>query len=356
MVGFTGWISIIWTSCVRVPHGQLDRRTIRAIRSIRIACVEAIGIPSFGPSTRGRKPAERRLAAPDGGGKGWTVIVDSHVHVIAPDLERYPFTPRPLSGQWYLDAPCSAEALAAAMDGSGVDHAVLVQAVGAYSFDNAYAADAARARPGRFVSAACIDPRGPAPRAEIDRWIRDRGMQGLRVFAVSRGDSWLADPETYGIWEHALSLGAHLIVTIMNHQMPELVSFLEAFRDAPVSLDHCGFPDPAKPEPLFALARFPKLHLKVSTHVLDAGVEHDGEPQPFVARLAAEFGGERMMWGSDFCQTHDSSYAELVALGRRSFEGLKEREREACLGGTAARIWSLDVRRGEPIRPAAAPG
>lgn len=269
------------------------------------------------------------------------MIVDSHVHVIASDQARYPFTPRSLSGQWYLDAPCSAQRFEAEMAAAGVDRAVLVQAVGAYSFDNAYAADSAAARPEKFFSAACVDPMGAAPRAEIDRWIGDRGMQGLRIFAVSRGTSWLGDPATFPLWEHALALGAHLIVTIMGpHQLPELVRFLDAFRDAPISLDHCGFPSAARPESFLVLVRFPNLHLKVTTHVIDAGIEHDGEPDPFIGRIAREFGAERMMWGSDFSQTHDRSYAELVALGRRAFSGLSEREREACLGGTAARLFS----------------
>jgi len=269
------------------------------------------------------------------------LIVDTHVHVIASDRARYPFTPRPLSGEWYLEAPCSSERFGEEMKGAGVDRAVLVQAVGAYSFDNAYAADSARAQPGRFVSAACIDPQGADPRAAIDHWIGERGMQGLRIFAVSRERSWLADPGTFALWEHALALGARLIVTVMQHQMTELTAFLEAFADVPISLDHCAFPDAAHPEPLFALARFPKLHLKVSTHVIDAGAEHAGEPQPFVARLASVFGAERLMWGSDFSQTHDRRYAELVALGRRAAEGLSSRDRASFLGGTAARIWDL---------------
>lgn len=274
------------------------------------------------------------------------MIVDSHVHVIADDHVRYPFTPRALSGQWYLDAPCSAERFEREMAAAGVDRAVLVQAVGAYSFDNAYAADAAAARPARFLSAACIDPTGPAPRAEIERWIGERGMQGLRIFAVSRTTSWLGDSETFALWERALELGAHLIVTIMGpHQLPELIRFLDAFRDVPISLDHCGFPSAAEPESLFALARYPKLHLKVTTHVIDSGAEHHGEPEPFVAQIARVFGAERMMWGSDFSQTHDRSYGELVALGRRAFAGLPARDREACLGGTAARLWSIEPAR-----------
>lgn len=272
------------------------------------------------------------------------MIVDSHVHVIAPDLERYPFTPRALSGQWYIDAPCSAEELLTLMDATGVDRAILVQAVGAYSFENAYAADAAQARLDRFASAACIDPLAEKPFEALEYWIGERRMQGLRIFAVSRTDeTWLADLSTFPVWERALELGAHLIVTIMNHQLPSLHRFLDAFRDAPISLDHCAFPDPAAPASLFDLARYPNLHLKVTTHVLDAAIEHEGEALPFVERLVETFGAERLMWGSDFCQTYDRSYAELVALAHRAFDGLPEKERAACLGGTAAGLWSLEA-------------
>jgi predicted TIM-barrel fold metal-dependent hydrolase len=274
------------------------------------------------------------------------VIVDSHVHVIAPDLARYPFTPRPLSGQWYVDAPCSAEEFVAAMDASGVGRAVLVQAVGAYSFDNAYAADAAAADPAHFWSAACIDPVAEDALRAVDHWIGERGMQGLRIFAVSRTDeTWLAEKRTFAVWERALDLGAHLIVTIMNHQLPHLHRFLEAFPDATLSLDHCAFPDPAAPATLFELARYPNLHMKVTTHLIDAATEHAGDPATFMARLVEVFGAERLMWGSDFCQTHDRPYAALVALAHRAFDGLPPAARDAILGGTAARLFERAGRR-----------
>ncbi len=38
---------------------------------------------------------------------------------------------------------------------------------------------------------------------------------------------------------------------------------------------------------------------------------------------------------------HHLSDAELVALGRQAFGGLAARERDACLGGTAARLWGI---------------
>jgi predicted TIM-barrel fold metal-dependent hydrolase len=275
-----------------------------------------------------------------------TLIVDSHTHIVSPDEQRYPLSPRPLSGEWYREAPCSAEGLLSAMDDTGVDRAILVQPMGAYSFDNRYTADSAARYPERFASACCVDPDAEAPLETLTDWIVTHGMHGVRLFALSRGESWLAEPRTFPLWERAAQLGAHVIVTIFPHQLGDLRSMLERFPEVAVSLDHCAFPDIQAAEPLFELASLPNLHLKVSTHVLDAAQACDRTPTVFVRRLVDHFGADRIMWGSDFCQTHDRSYAELVELGRMAFGRLGETERAACLGGTAARLWPALVRRG----------
>lgn len=277
------------------------------------------------------------------------MIVDSHTHIVATDAVRYPLSPRSLSGEWYKEAPCSAEGLMAAMDQAGVDRAILVQPMGAYSFDNRYTADSARAHPDRFVSACCIDPDADGPVETLTDWVEGHGMRGVRLFALSRGESWLASAHTFPIWERAAELGIHVIVTIFAHQFPDLRRMLERYPTVPVSLDHCAFPDPAAPEALLALADLGNLHLKVSTHVLDAATRAEGGAKLFLERLVKVFGADRVMWGSDFCQTHDRSYAELVALARDAFGDLGEKDRQACLGGTAARLWpDLAGLRGRP--------
>lgn len=267
------------------------------------------------------------------------MIVDAHTHIVAEDQERYPLSPRSLSGEWYKEAPCSAEGLLDAMVASGVDRAILVQPMGAYSFDNRYTADSAAAHPGRFVSACSVDPDGETPLETLTQCVDEAGMRGVRLFAISTGKSWLTEPRTFPIWERAAELGIHVIVTILGHQLGELRAMLERYPTIDVSLDHCAFPDPRAPEPLLALADLPNLHLKVSTHVIDAAIEADGRPEPFITRLARRFGADRIMWGSDFCQTHDRSYAQLVDLGHRAFAELDSSARTACLGGTALRLW-----------------
>jgi L-fuconolactonase len=271
-------------------------------------------------------------------------MIDTHVHIVSKDLHAYPLSPAGLPGAWYREAPHTAEELIDLMDACSVEKAVLVQPMGAYSFDNRYSADSARKHASRFVAACCIDVDANDPAAELRYWVRGRGMQGVRMFALSRGaDSWLDDPRTYPLWEAASDFGAHVIVTILYHQLPQLKTVLEHFPDVSVSLDHCAFPPLAGPpwqaaEELFALAEHEKLHLKVSTHVLDSAAK-TGRPADFVGALAARFGHDRLMWGSDFSQTYDRPYSELVRLGRAAFSELPEEAQAACLAGTARRLW-----------------
>lgn len=267
------------------------------------------------------------------------MLADAHTHIVSSDHETYPLSPAGLGGSWYRQSPCSAEGLLAEMDAAGVHRAVLVQPLGAYSFDNRYAVDSASASPDRFTAACCVDPYAEFAAGTLRGWLDRPGVGGVRFFALSEQRSWLSDPATSVLWEQAAAAGAHVIVTVYESQLDELVAVLERFGDAVVSLDHCGFCDVARPERLLALARFENLHLKVTTNVIDAAVAVDGTARPFVRQLAGAFGADRLMWGSDYCQTHDRPYEALVRAGVEAFSGLSGAQQDACLGGTAQRLW-----------------
>jgi len=159
----------------------------------------------------------------------------------------------------------------------------------------------------------------------------------VRLFALAGdGSSWLTDPSTFPLWEEAASLGAHVIATIFASQLEELRSVLRRFPDVRVSLDHCAFPDASDPAPLFELASEPNLLCKVSSVVLESA---GTDAEAFVTALVGHFGAERVMWGSDFSQTHDRSYVELVELAERSFSRLSSSERERCFVTTPRSVW-----------------
>lgn len=272
-------------------------------------------------------------------------MIDTHTHVVASDHERYPFTPRNLSGEWYKESPHTDAEFLTCMDAAGVEKAVLVQPIGAYSYDNSYTADSAAKTPERFASACCVDMEAGDPVRALDYWLVERGMEGVRLFALSAGgETWLDDEKTFPVWKRASELGAHIIVTIFAHQLPQLRSVLKRFPESRVSLDHCGFPTLASPafqaaEPLFEMAELGNLYCKVSSIVIDSASKGGADPYPFVERLVAAFGADHVMWGSDFCQTHDRNYDQLVALAKNAFSSLSPEDQAWCFAGTAKSLW-----------------
>jgi predicted TIM-barrel fold metal-dependent hydrolase len=273
------------------------------------------------------------------------MIVDAHIHLVSRDERAYPLNPSDLSGPWYRKAPLPAEELLEQMGPAGVDRAIAVQPLGAYTYDNRYAVDSAQRHPERLVAVCCVDCRADDAPARLEHWVRERGARGVRVFALPQlGAPALDDARSLRVCERAAELDVPIVVTILGDQLAQLRRLLERLREPPVLLDHCGFPrltgapwerDAAE---LMALAEFPNLHLKVSTTVLDEAARA-GDPAQFVRALATRFGARRLLWGSDYPQTHDRSYPELAAFGRSAFSALRADDRAWALGGTALCLW-----------------
>jgi predicted TIM-barrel fold metal-dependent hydrolase len=270
------------------------------------------------------------------------VIVDAHTHVIARDAARYPLRPSGVGSDWFRDAPCTAGELDALMTAAGVDAAVLVQAFGAYTFDNSYVVDAAATKPGRFTGVVIVDAQDPDSPARLRELARAPSCRGVRLFSIGVLDrpqpAWLDDPATFGVWDTCADLGLRVVVACLPEHLPRLRRVLERSPEQPVVLDHCGFVDlthTGQADNLFRLAECPNLHAKVTSHVLEAA----DDASAVVERLVAVFGAERLVWGSDFPQTHDRPYTALVALARRACRNLSEHDRSLVLGGSAVGLW-----------------
>lgn len=261
--------------------------------------------------------------------------VDTHVHVIADDQDRYPLNPSGVTGAWYREDPCSVERLVGLMEVAGVDAAVLVQGISAYRFDNRYTLDAAAQRPECCTSVVCVDLGGADPTSEVTALL-DRGAGGLRWVALH--DGGVEEPRE--VWDAVAVRRVPVVVTLLDRHLPGLVAALPRLPEVPLALDHCGFVDFSHglPETLTALAVFPTVHLKVSTIALDAAGEH-GDVREFLSDLTACFGATRLMWGSDYSQTHDRPYPALADYARYASSTLEDQDRAWFLGGTACTLW-----------------
>src|SRR5436190_5167695 len=128
------------------------------------------------------------------------MVVDTHVHVVG-DESRYPLNPPGVGSNWFREAPVDVEEFSRLMDEAGVDRAVLVQAMGAYGFDNDYVLDAAATDPSRFKSVVIVAGDPDAAAAKLRTLATERGADGVRLFAL--GDDWIGAPEAEVIWRTA---------------------------------------------------------------------------------------------------------------------------------------------------------
>jgi L-fuconolactonase len=271
------------------------------------------------------------------------VIADTHVHVASHDTERFPLRPLRAGGSEWWRHPVSAEDLLAVMDAHQVDRAVLVHALGAYSYNCDYTVEAARVDPDRLRAVVAVDMAGPDPAGALEALI-DPAVSGVRLLLIGPGDTgWHTDARSHRVWRVAAEAGLSVIIMAREDQ-------LAAFRPAILSdpgvvtvIDHCGLPATeagvvVPMSPLLALADLPNVWVKVSTPVL-LSVSGQGSPKRLVEQLVERFGPTRVVWGSDFPQTAELDYAGKLALAAVATASLSPPERDAIMAINAISLW-----------------
>ena len=290
------------------------------------------------------------------------MIVDTHVHVVSDDQQKYPrstviqigsgvtdagqalTTGAP--GEWVQDM--TGEMLLSLNKQAGIDKTVLVQAYSAYKYDNSYTADCAAKYPDRFTSVCILDPNQSDAPDQLSYWVTQRGTRGIRLFTITEPEgTWLDDPRTFPVWERAASLGIPICIMTRFHQIPRVRIVLERFPNVTVALDHLAIPRlSAGPpydsvEPLFELARFPNLYLKFSSVSLYAARRGKSTPKEFFSRLVERFGARRMMWGSNFPATNDRSLKDQYELAKQELSFLTQEDQRWIFGETALTLWPM---------------
>src|SRR5215813_3244465 len=94
-------------------------------------------------------------------------VTDTHVHVVSSDTDRFPLQPGNFGRDWWTGRHIDAAAVTNDLDDVGVEHAVIVQAVGPYGNDNRYALEVGAQSDGRFAVVVAIDSDAADPAAEL---------------------------------------------------------------------------------------------------------------------------------------------------------------------------------------------
>ena len=277
------------------------------------------------------------------------MIVDAHCHAWA----RWPYDathPDPQRG--------SIANLLYTMDAHAIDRAVVVAAgLGVEdprtdnTHNNAYIAAAVSDHPERLALFADIDSfwssahhhrAGAVDR--LDAVVDEFAPVGITHYVQGEDDGWLVSGEGVAFFERVAAYG--LIASLhvppaWHNSLAELASRVPAL---PILLHHQGLvpsglrSDAGQQQRLLALSSLPNVFLKISGfhYLTDRSWDYPfDDAGPLLHRLAAGFGSQRLMWGSDFpvCTQH-VSLRQAIEVVQQRLGFLSDREVGLVMGGS----------------------
>jgi L-fuconolactonase len=270
-------------------------------------------------------------------------IIDIHPHIISPDLKRYPRSP--LGGKqsdWSATRPVSLEQLIAAMDATGIAKAAIVQASTCYGHDNSYVADAVAAHPKRFTGVFSADVFAPDATIKMRHWM-ERGLTGMRLFTFGSTMSEQAsfdDAKSFPAWTYAADHGLSICMQMSASGIPQLTKMIERFPKVKVLLDHMARPtlDDGPPfaaaASLFGLARYPSVYLKLTKRNFEQAQSGRATVATFFPKLVAEFGAQRLAWGSNY-PSSEGTMPEILDVARNALAVLPAEDQDWIFAKTA---------------------
>lgn len=118
------------------------------------------------------------------------------------------------------------------------------------------------------------------------------------------------------------------------------------FPNVKILLDHCARPSLEDGAPyaaaasLFELANIPNIYLKLSPRAFNESRKGKATPETFFARLVAEFGAQRLAWGSNY-PSNEGTLPALLKLARESLASLPAADQEWIFAKTAQTIYPV---------------
>lgn len=278
-----------------------------------------------------------------------TSIIDAHVHLWDPDRGDYGWLTPALPK---LFRRIDEQELQGHLQSFGIDGAVLVQAAPSVA-ESDYLLSIAERTPWVRGVVGWVDLDAP----DVERQIAARAAQqkfvGVRPMLQDSSDpDWIVDPNR----DRALSaLASHGLVfdaLIKPVHMGRIEQIARRHPTLSIVIDHAAKPsigeqlDPAWRASLRALASCPNVVCKLSGLLTELRPDTDEAKVLECAEAVLQtFGASRVIWGSDWpVLTLASSYEHWYALTRQALRSLSDAERNAVMGGNAARIYKMKIR------------
>ena len=195
-----------------------------------------------------------------------------------------------------------------------------------------------------------VDLRSPRLHEELESFAGKPKLVGIRHIVQSEPDDFLLQPDFLRGISLLEEFDLAYDILIYTQHLPIAAEFVGRFPRQRFVLDHLAKP-PIKSRAvdtwargLRNLASLPNVFAKVSGLVTEADWSSwkPEDIQPYLDVAFECFGPSRLMIGSDWpvCNVA-ASYTRVVTLVKEYLSKYAEEEREAVLGGNAAKFWRL---------------
>lgn len=261
-------------------------------------------------------------------------LIDAHIHV----------WPESSGSNTKPDRYTPADHFAIARP-AGVTRTVLIQP-GGFGFDNSYMLSAVREHPGVFSAVAIVDAEAPALEGTVAT-LRTQGVRGFRITA-RREKPWTEWSGMQRLWRIAGERQMAICPLINPDAFPMVAAMCAEHPAATVVIDHLGrvgasgvIAD-ADIRALCALAKFPKVHVKISAfYALGKKAAPYLDLVPLIRQVFETFGPRRLMFGSDapYQAQPPHAYAPAVNLVRDHLPFTNREDRVRLLTRTAETVF-----------------
>jgi L-fuconolactonase len=270
-------------------------------------------------------------------------IIDPHVHVWKHD-PKYPFAP----GAHPPPEDHTPEMLLELMRANNVERTVIIQVIH-FKWDNSFLADVLQQYPQYFKGVARVNPEDPAAPDHLSELMKKPGFHGVRISpGAGESGNWISGPLMPPLWKRCDELKVPMTVLAPITRVPDVEKLIARYPDLTVVIDHmadCPPDQPEQIEKLLALAKYPKVFVKVS-HTWSLSKEEFPykDSQTLVKKLHDKFGPQRLMWGTDWpiCLTK-CSYAQTLSMVRDQMSFLNDDDKHWMLNKTIQRVWNFGL-------------
>ncbi|MBI2190372.1 MAG: amidohydrolase family protein [Planctomycetes bacterium] len=274
------------------------------------------------------------------------MILDTHVHLFAADLARFPHHPR---GAYQPSHPAPFEEFIPCMERAGIAAAVLVHPE-PYLDDHRYTLDCLAKEPRRLKATCLFDPGDAEGPRKMRSLVKEAGAGRIVAFRIhayqERNIPDFNSTTLHTLWETALELG----LAIQLHFVPKYArAFSDLIRRFPAStviVDHLGRPGQGTAvdyEEVLAMARHERTFIKFSGVGSASGQPYPHrDVAPIARRLADHFGAGRLMYGGGYSGgISPEDYVRESKLVDELLGFLPARKRERILSGNGKELFGF---------------